>query len=285
MLPYDDKGIVSASMEPNQQVKPTDFFARHPVFRYDEFVAAHAGSGSRSRQTSASVLKQHVAAGRLLHVRRGLYATVPRGFAAQTIQVDSYLLATKLAEDAIVAYHAALQFHGKAYSLWNRFLYLTCFRQRPFAFHGLQFVPVQARAVLRSRPDLGGAVEHRHAGGLARVTTLERTLVDVLDAPDRSGGWEEVWRSLEMVEFFDLDVVLDYTRLLGSALTAARVGFFLEQHREPLMVEERHLQSLRDLAPGQPRYLDARRERGKLVAGWNLIVPERILTRTWAEVG
>lgn len=272
-------------MESNQKVKPTDFFARYPVFRYDEFVAAHAGRGGRSRQTTTSVLKQHVAAGTLLHLRRGLYATVPRGADPQRHQVDPYLVTTKLVDDAIVAYHAALQFHGKAYSVWNRFHCVTRARPRRFAFRDLEFVPVQAPAALRDLPDLGeGVAEHRHAGGVARVATLERTLVDVLDAPERSGGWEEVWRSLEMVEYFDLDAVVAYTRVLGSALTAGRVGFFLEAYREPLMVEPNYLEALRELAPAQPRYLDARRERGKFVAGWNLVVPERVLARSWTEV-
>ncbi len=272
-------------MGTSQQVTPTDFFARHPVFRFDEFVAAHAERGGRSRQTTASVLKQHVAAGTLLHLRRGLYASVPRGADPASHPVDPYLLATKLADDGIVAYHAALQFHGKAYSVWNRFHYLTRARQRRFAFRDMEFVPVQAAAALRALADLGGGVdEHRHTGGVARVATLERTLVDVLDAPERSGGWEEVWRSLEMVEYFDLDAVLRYTRLLGSALTAARVGFFLDQHRDALMVEENHLDAFRELAPAQPRYIDSRRESGKLVKGWNLVVPERVRTRSWASV-
>jgi len=272
-------------MRATEQVRPTDFFDCHPVFRYDEFVAAHAERGGRSRQTSASVLKQHVAAGRLLHLRRGLYAVVPRGADPAIHPLDPYLVATKLADDSVVACHAALQFHGKAYSVWNRFHYLTRARQRRFAFRGLEFVPVQAPAALRARADLGGGVaEHRHAGDVARVATLERTLVDVLDAPQRCGGWEEVWRSLEMIEYFDLDAVLAYTRLLGSALTAARVGYFLEQHRDPLMVEAHHLDALRKLAPRQPRYLDSRREAGKLVKGWNLVVPERVLARSWAAV-
>lgn len=43
--------------------------------------------------------------------------------------------------------------------------------------------------------------------------------------------------------------------------------------------------SLHGLAPAQARYLDARRESGKLVKGWNLIVPEWVLTRSWDEVG
>jgi predicted transcriptional regulator of viral defense system len=266
-------------------MKPTDYFERHPVFRFDDFAAAHAADGRRSRQTTASVLKQHVAAGRLLHLRRGLYASVPRGADPERHPVDPYLLATQLAPDGVVAYHAALQFHGKAYSLWNRYHYLTRGRQRRFAFGDQEFVPVQTPAVLRDLPGLGGrVVERPHAGGVVRVTTLEHCLVDVLDAPERNGGWEEVWRSLEMVEFFDLDAVLAYTRVLGSALTAARVGFFLEQHREALMVEARYLDAFRSLAPAQARYLDSRREPGKLVKGWNLVVPERVLTRSWAEV-
>ena len=272
-------------MSVNQKFKPTEFFARHSVFRHEEFVAVHSASGRRSRLTSASVLKQHVAAGNLLHVRRGLYATVPQGTSADNAQVDPYLLATKLTEDAVVAYHAALQFHGKVYSVWHRFHYLTRSRLRRFVFRDVEFVPVQAPAAVRSLPELGGGVvERRHAGGLARVTSLERTLVDVLDAPQRCGGWEEAWRSLETVEFFDLDVVIEYAERLGSALTAARVGLFLEQQREQLMVEDSHLDALRELAPAQPRYIDAKRRPGRLVSGWNLIVPRRILSQAWAEV-
>jgi hypothetical protein len=39
------------------------------------------------------------------------------------------------------------------------------------------------------------------------------------------------------------------------------------------------------MTPSEPRYFDTRRESGKLVANWNPIVPEPILTRAWAEVG
>jgi hypothetical protein len=87
-----------------------------------------------------------------------------------------------------------------------------------------------------------------------------------------------------MVEFFDLAAVVDYALRLGSALTSARVGFFLEQHREALFVEDAHLAVLRAQSPRQPRYLDRKREPGRLVKPWNLVVPERLLGRTWAEV-
>lgn len=236
----------------------------------------------RSKATANNLLALHLSSGRLLRVRRGLYAVPPRGVEPAAADVDPYLVASRLSDDAVVAYHAALQFHGKAYSLWRKFHYFTKRRARPFTFRDREFVPVQAPAALRALPDLGGGIrEVRHAGGLVRVTSLERTLVDVLDAPDKGGGWEEIWRSLEMVEFFDLDAVIAYVRNLGSALAAARVGFFLDQHRETLMVEDKHLDGFRALAPAQPRYFDRRREPGKLVSAWNLVVPERVLKRDW----
>jgi len=117
-----------------------------------------------------------------------------------------------------------------------------------------------------------------------RVTSLERTLVDVMDRPDLSGSWEETWRSLELVEYFNLDAVVEYALLLGNATTAARVGFFLDQHREALMVEDEHLAHLRKLRPRQPHYLDrSKRNSGTLVKDWNLMVPEEVLHRAWEE--
>jgi len=267
-------------------MKPVDYFATHPVFRFEDFVSSHAAGGARSVQASQAVLKQHVRAGNLLHVRRGLYAAVPRGESPDTVQVDPFLLAGHLTADAVVGYHAALQLHGKAHSVSRRFTYLTLTRAKPFEFRGAEFAPVSVPPPLRELPHQGGGlVEKRRSGLGVRVTALERTLVDVLHAPRHGGGWEEIWRSLEAVEFFDLDAVTDHLLNLRSAATVARVGFFLEQHRDQLMVEEHHLARLREHAPTQPMYLDrSKRESGKLIARWNLVVPEWVLNRAWAEV-
>jgi predicted transcriptional regulator of viral defense system len=267
-------------------MKPVDYFSTHPLFRFEDFVAAHREGDARKPAASQAVLRQHLRAGHLLHVRRGLYAVVPRGTLAETLQIDPFLLASRLAPDAVIAYHAALQLHGRAHSFSRRVTYLTCTRAKPFEFRGAEFAPVPVPPSLRRLPDLGGGVvEVRRSGLPVRVATLERTLVDVLDAPRHGGGWEEIWRSLESVEFFDVDAVTDYALKLGSAVTVAKVGFFLEQHREELMLEESHLERLRQHVPSQPMYLErGKRESGKLLARWNLVVPERVLSRTWAEV-
>jgi predicted transcriptional regulator of viral defense system len=141
------------------------------------------------------------------------------------------------------------------------------------------------QTLLRKGKENYGVVQMDRVGLEIRVTSLERTLVDVMNRPDLSGTWEEIWRSLESVEFFDLDKVVEYALLLENATTAAKVGFFLEQHRETLMVDDAHLKPLRDLRPKQPHYLERRRRKaGRLATGWNLVVPTEVFERTWAEV-
>ncbi len=265
-------------------MRPSDFFAEHPVFRVEDFLRVHVDEGGRSRQTSASLLKQHVAAGNLVHPRRGLYATVPRGVQAGDHVVDAFLLAGGHSADAVLAYHAALQFHGRAYSSWSRLHVLTAGRSKPWSWRGVEVVPVLVPVALRSLPGWGGGVvQRRHAGGLVQVTTLERTLVDVLHRPALAGGWEEIWRSLEMVEYFELDAVLEHALRLGSAVTVGRLGYFLEQHRDSLLVEESTLSALERHAPSGPRYLDPGRAPGRYFRRWNLIVPERVVERGWEE--
>jgi predicted transcriptional regulator of viral defense system len=267
-------------------MKPLDYFAAHSVFRLEEFVAAHQAGGRLKPGSSLATVKQHLSRGNLLHIRRGIYAFVPRGQTPDSVAVDPCVLASKLAPDAVVAYHGALQFHGKAHSLTRRVPFLTATKAKPSEFRGTQFVPVPFPQALRALQDVGGGVTEKSRDSVSvRVTTLERTLVDVLDAPRHGGGWEEIWRSLESVEFFDLDAVIDYAFKLMSSVTVAKVGFYLEQHREELMVEERHLARLCEGIPKRPMYLErSRRETGKLLKRWNLVVPERVLNRRWAEV-
>ncbi len=263
----------------------SDFFLTHPVFTLEEYAAFRAREGSSNPRTVGNLLADQVKGGRVVRVHRGVYANVPPAADPAAFAVDPFLVAGRLAADAVVAYHAALQFRGKAYSVWSRFSFLTRARRQPFTFRGMEFKAVQAPLALRDRADMGGGIiMETNAGTTVRVTSFERTLVDVLDAPAHGGGWEEVWRSLEMVEFFDLDEVIRMAIDRDSALTAARVGFYLDQHREPLMVEEKHLAALRAHAPRQPRHLDRQRESGRLVKAWNLVVPERVLARAWEEV-
>ncbi|MFZ0449021.1 MAG: hypothetical protein WAL98_07235, partial [Desulfatiglandaceae bacterium] len=219
-------------------------------------------------------------------IRRGLYATVTVGGDPTSSPVDPYLVAAKMNPDAVLAYHSALEFHGKAYSVHTRLHYVSESKSMPLTFRGHEFIRAPVPPALRAKgEEMFGVTRCNRAGVHLRVTSLERTLVDVLDRPDLSGSWEEIWRSLESVEFFDLDQVITYVLLLENATTAAKVGFFLDQHKEALMVEDVHLEPLRGMRPRQPHYfVRGKRENCRWVREWNLMIPVDILTMSWGEV-
>jgi len=263
-----------------------DFFYKHPVFTGQELAEYLSSRRMVGPRTQESLLAHHRKTGRIVMVRRGLYAVVPPGGDSDSHQFDPFLLAAKLTKDAVLAYHTALELHGRAYSVHGYFTYvatqpLSTITFRSHVFRGVKF----PQALRRKGKATFGVVTGDRAGLEVRVTCLERTLVDVLHRPDLSGSWEEIWRSLESVEFFDLDKVVEYALLLGNATTAAKVGYFLEQHREPLTVDDAHLKPLHDLRPRQPHYLDrGKRKSGLLVSKWNLVVPREVIERSWAEV-
>jgi len=261
------------------------FFATHPVFSRAELTAHLRTHRSGNPKAVDALLRYHVQAGHLLKLRRGLYGVAPAGMDPGTTPVDPYLLASRLADDAVLGYHTALELHGKAHSVFQEFYFLTDTAPRPFRFRGQRFRAVAfPRKLVRAENMRFGVETGDRAGLEVAVTGLERTLVDLFDRPELGGGVEEVWRSLGTVEFFDLEAVTEYAVLLGNATTVAKVGFFLESHRERLMVSDSHLDRLRRRRPHQPHYFEKQDAgKGRLVAGWNLVVPESVLGRAWEE--
>jgi predicted transcriptional regulator of viral defense system len=213
-----------------------------------------------------------------------VYFAAGPGETVKRASLDFLLVASRLTPDAVLAYHTALEAHGYAQSLFERLYFLTRSKPKPLQFRGRTFVPVTPSATLRRKKKTFVFCSEVERRGLpCRVTSVERTLVDVLDRPDLSGGLEECWRSLAAIPMFDLDVVIQYVRLCSQATLAAKVGFFLEQHREALGVREETLKRLRKMRPRQPHYLD-RRPGGRMASNWNLVVPAPLLAGEWEAV-
>ena len=267
-------------------MKHADFFRRHPVFTGEELAAhlvVHGAVGPRGQE---ALLAYYQRRGRIARIRRGLYAVVPPGADPDSYPVDSYLVAAKLTPDAVLSHHTALEFHGRAYSVWGHRIYSGTRPPGPLTFRSQVYRGARFPAALRRAGAAHAGVQLAERAGVSvRVTSLERTLVDAVDRPDLAGGWEEVWRSLASIEFLDVDRVVAYALQLDNATTIARVGFVVSQHRDTWMITDRQLRPLRDRRPKHPHYLDrSRRESGRLVKDWNLVVPPDVLDRTWGEV-
>lgn len=264
---------------------PQQFLRKHPLFTYHEFVTALSKDKLRSPLTSKALLMHHVRQGHIVRVRRGLFATIPTGADANTYPINPYLIAGYATNDAVIAYHTALNFHNIAYSANYRFTYLTQHQTTDFSFRGDHYTGILFPPNLLRHNQSNSFTTIEDVQGLSiRVTSLERTLVDVLDKPLLGGGWEEIWRSLSLIEHLKINHVIDYAGLLNKPTTIAKVGFYLSTHQATLNVPADALAKLHKRCPASPYYIDAAaKKNGQFIKEWNLVVPKNLLTSDWEE--
>src|SRR5271154_4639559 len=90
------------------------FFSATPVFTRADY--ARAVGRAPQEKTVTAMLAQHVKAGNIKRIARGLYASVPKHADPGTWWVDRFLLASRLRPAAVIGYHSALELHGFAYT-------------------------------------------------------------------------------------------------------------------------------------------------------------------------
>lgn len=269
-------------------MKTDDFFNSHKIFTFKEFVEYLTSNRTSSAKNSTlyNLLTYHRKQGHIFHIRRGLYYSIPSGIDPGHCPIDPFLVASKMAEDAVIAFSSALDLHGKLHTMQNRIIYLTKKRvMASFNFRDMKYQAVAIPLTLTAADqERNGVQSIDRLGQKILVTTLERTIVDVLDRPYLCGSWEEIWRSLESIEYLDMDQVLNYALLLANSTIIAKLGFFLETHREGLMVPEHYLEELRKYCPLKPHYMNHTvNESQRMIAKWNLIVPLSLINREWEE--
>jgi predicted transcriptional regulator of viral defense system len=254
-----------------------DLIAAHAVVTTDDvdaFLRSRGRYGPRTRDRALATL---CASGDLVRVQRGLYA---RGN-PELGSPDPYLLASRLAPDAVLGLHSALEVHGVVTPSTTRCVYFTRLAGaarapvwRGTRLHRISHPVALARA---DKKFLETEMVEGHGGTCMRVTTVERAFVDVMDRPRLTGDWPRVIQVLDAIPTLDLDRVIHYAGCLDNATTAAKVGWFLERYQERLSVTAGVLCRLEQMRPRGPHYLSrSQRVSGRYVARWNLVVPPTV---------
>jgi predicted transcriptional regulator of viral defense system len=261
------------------------FLRKNPIFTYDAFARAVSGDYKRSKNTVKALLAHHILQGHIVRVRRRLFAAIPVGAESETYPINPYLVAGYAVPDAVIAFHSALSFYQVAYSVSYRFTYLTQHQSSRFNFRSESYEGIKFPASLMQKHQENIFIQTKDVQGInIRVTSLERTVVDVLDKPRLGGGWEEIWRSLEMIDRIKINQVVEYALLLNNATTVAKVGFYLSQRQKELNVSPDAILELREHCPRSPHYIDpAARKDGRLLDDWNIIVPKSLIIKDWEE--
>lgn len=254
------------------------FFSKHPVFRRDDYAAA---VGRRSSdKTVTAMLTQHLRAGNIKRIGRGVFASVPKHADARTWIVDRFVAASRFRRNGVIAYHSALELHGYAYTAWHEVQVIAGGKPGVIEAAGVtcRFVPVPKGFEWPGGTRNDGIMTADRLGQDVAVTKIELTIAHLFDRYDLAGGAEELFNSLELVERVDASALVRHSSSCGNAAAIGALGFWMERERARLRVPEQALEDLRSSAPSEPRYaLGAKPRRGKLAKGWNVILPIEVV--------
>jgi len=260
------------------------FFKQYPVFRFSEFKAhVKHHEPKASVQNCHRALYYHCKKNALVSVRKGLYVVNDE---YNPIDVTPFAIAGKVTEDAVIAYHTALESHHIAYTSFNSHVFLTKQSTFSFDFQGQNYRAVSTKFAKDNKEYRDFGIERITVDNVAiNRTNLARTIVDVLDRSSLSGGWEEVWRSLDSVVSFDAAFAVEYALALGKASVIAKLGYFFDQRPEHLSIAPSVVNQLIPYAPKNLYYINRNlpKESRVYIKKWSLVIPSYLHNREWEE--
>lgn len=207
--------------------------------------------------------------GRVLSLCPGVY----RGALSQ-LPLNRFAVPSRLREDAVIAFHSALEYAGLANQTFRTTYYLSTRPHRDVVFEQQTYHRVAPPRRLVKAKRLGIQVEP--AGDNISVTGRERTLVDCLLHLEYGGGVTELDQSLAMFPSFDFEKALDYLKALKHPWLYARVGFLLDRQSGRLFFSGKWRDEFLRRKPRGVVYLEKKTPGLKWVPLWNLMVPPEL---------
>jgi predicted transcriptional regulator of viral defense system len=255
----------------------TPLLAAHRLFTTADADRCLKRTGGLSRRGRDRLLAELCATGALVRVRRGLYASI----AADGATPDAFHLVSRLAPDAIVGVHSALEARGLIPPSQRRCVYFTRLASAGSGpvWQGVTMHPASHPTALvrNGGPFIETELLDGNGCGPLRVATVERAFVDMLERPRLTGAWCDVVQVIGLIRLLDLDRVVRYLERLENATTAAKAGWVLERHQEQFGVSTPILSRLERLRPRGPHYLSRTdRQSGRYMGRWNLVVPPQM---------
>lgn len=239
-----------------------DFYLSQALFHTQDILDNF--TSARSMQVK---LKALIEVGRIAKIKNGLYATVNP--LTGDVFASRFEIASALFENACVAYHSALEFHGLGNQMFSEVQVFTEKRNIPFEYNGLEYKFFSYTAK--------GGITRLEQNAEIVVTDLERTVADCVDRIDLAGGLEELVTALNGITHIDENKLLSYLKGYNKKFVYKKVGFLLSLLKKDLLSQnffdicKQHCsKKLEDISENKkmPRKTDK---------FWGLMYPEKLI--------
>jgi predicted transcriptional regulator of viral defense system len=211
---------------------------------------------------------------KLKRITKGMYAA-KNIYTPEKLQTDRYLLASKIRSPYYIGFHAALELHGCAYSMFNT-VHVAVTRNsyfQPFIFENVTYKPV-----IRTIQDFTTETQQRaHEGTKITLSSPSRTFVDCIDHQHICGGYEEVLKSIESLGGVTIEGILRTLALYDKDILYRSIGYILQIMQKTSIyyghITNEDLKNIQNKIGEKPRYL-IKDSLTKYNKQWNLYVPK-----------
>jgi predicted transcriptional regulator of viral defense system len=212
-------------------------------------------------------------AGWIKRLKRGVYLIVPleAGVGRQWTE-DAFVVACSLAQPAAVAYWSAMRHWNWTTQVPQTVFVQTTQRKSGYTRTVLgvtyRFIPVVPKKFFGMRRERIGAKTFS-------VTDREKTLLDILDRPDLSGGMPEVLSALPtVITQVEWERLGGYLKRFPNRAVLKRLGLLVEAMDLPIPDREVQLRRWRRMVSGGIVLLDpgGRRTAGRIQTAWGMRV-------------
>ena len=213
--------------------------------------------------TVATLLQQYQKKGYIERVRHDLYVVI--SIENKQPVLSRYEIGGRIFADACVSHHSAFEVYGYANQVFYEVYVTTNSRFKDFEYDGITY--------RRMAPK--GNVQKETARGV-RVTGIEQTVIDSINAVDKIGGLEELLRCLLLIPTLDSDKLLASLELYGRGQLYQKTGYILESMREELALPERFFAECEKQSSSSKTYLFEKQDDFVLFPKWKLFAPKNL---------
>lgn len=231
------------------------------------FTRADAEHITGSADAANFLLNSYQKKGLIESVKRNLYIVISleTGFAIP----NRYRIASNITDGAYITHHSAFEYYGCANQVYYE-VYISGKKK----FASFEHDSVVYRYFV---PRTTFGVNENPDG--VRVTDTERTMLDGINDFDKTGGFEELMRCLELIPCVDEDRLLSYLEQYDKQFLYQKVGYILNHLKDELRLSEHFFESCERKVSKSVRYLynDIKSHDSVFDTRWQLFVPKNLL--------
>ena len=226
-----------------------EFFSKKRIFTYNElyeFIEQKDNIKKTKANISSltkNILTQYMEKEYIVRIKKNLYCAI--SFETRDIIPSKYEIASEITKKSFVGLHSAMEYYGYSNQVYNEaIVYSYKYKFNDFEFEGNTYR-------YKSSWTDEFIIEDKNVF----VTSLERTIVDLIDTLKSYDDYEELRNYLDLVPAIKGDNILEILKSRDKQVLYNKVGYIIKDYIDQYLLTEDHLNELKKHITKSRKYI------------------------------